>query len=176
MNQRQIFKNENIPMTQIKPENNWNLLNENFQSFGTDLITFINNDLNPIKNIDNKNEITSIKLETIKENNRFYICKNKYEITKNYDYEYNLEKYKSLLEENKNNETERLRTKLLKQIKYIMINIYLPRSTTRKIELIHISILKKLKIIMGIKIIIFKMVLILLILMSLINLVLQAIN
>ena len=112
MNQRQIFKNENIPMTQIKPENNWNLLNENFQSFGTDLITFINNDLNPIKNIDNKNEITSIKLETIKENNRFYICKNKYENTKNYDYEYNLEKYKSLLEENKNNETERLRTKL----------------------------------------------------------------
>ena len=112
MNQRQIFKNENIPMTQIKPENNWNLLNENFQSFGTDLITFINNDLNPIKNIDNKNEITSIKLETINENNHFYIYKNKYENTKNYDYEYNFEKYKSLLEENKNNETEKLRKKL----------------------------------------------------------------
>ena len=85
MNQRQIFKNENIPMTQIKPENNWNLLNENFQSFGTDLITFINNDLYPIKNIDNKNETTPTKLETINKNNRFYICKNKYENTKNYD-------------------------------------------------------------------------------------------
>ena len=116
INQRSNFKGDNIQLTQIKPPNNYNLYDETFQSFGTNLTTLTNNqDL-----ISKRNIITNIN-----ENNNYFEMKTRQEnikeISKNNDYEfnsnknnfdYNFDKYKELFLQNRNNETEKLQSKL----------------------------------------------------------------
>ena len=74
-------------MTQIRPPNNYNLYDETFQSFGTNLTTLTNNqDL-----ISKRNIITNIN-----ENNNYFEMKTRQEnikeISKNNDYEFNSNK------------------------------------------------------------------------------------
>ena len=116
INQRSNFKGDNIQLTQIRPPNNYNLYDETFQSFGTNLTTLTNNqDL-----ISKRNIITNIN-----ENNNYFEMKTRQEnikeISKNNDYEfnsnknnfdYNFDKYKELFLQNRNNETEKLQSKL----------------------------------------------------------------
>ena len=116
INQRSNFKGDNIQLTQIRPPNNYNLYDETFQSFGTNLTTLTNNqDL-----ISKRNIITNIN-----ENNNYFEMKTRQEnikeISKNNDYEfnsnknnfdYNFDKYKELFLQNRNNETEKLQLKL----------------------------------------------------------------
>jgi len=116
INQRSNFKEDNIQLTQIRPPNNYNLYDETFQSFGTNLTTLTNNqDL-----ISKRNIITNIN-----ENNNYFEMKTRQEnikeISKNNDYEfnsnknnfdYNFDKYKELFLQNRNNETEKLQSKL----------------------------------------------------------------
>ena len=116
INQRSNFKGDNIQLTQIRPPNNYNLYDETFQSFGTNLTTLTNNqDL-----ISKRNIITNIN-----ENNNYFEMKTRQEnikeISKNNDYEFNSNKnnfdynfdiYKELFLQNRNNETEKLQSKL----------------------------------------------------------------
>ena len=116
INQRSNFKGDNIQLTQIKPPNNYNLYDETFQSFGTNLTTLTNNQ----ELISKRNIITNNN-----ENNNYFEMKTRQEnikeISKNNDYEfnsnknnfdYNFDKYKELFLQNRNNETEKLQSKL----------------------------------------------------------------
>ena len=116
INQRSNFKGDNIQLTQIKPPNNYNLYDETFQSFGTNLTTLTNNQ----ELISKRNIITNNN-----ENNNYFEMKTRQEnikeISKNNDYEfnsnknnfdYNFDKYKELYLQNRNNETEKLQSKL----------------------------------------------------------------
>ena len=116
INQRSNFKGDNIQLTQIKPPNNYNLYDETFQSFGTNLTTLTNNQ----ELISKRNIITNTN-----ENNNYFEMKTRQEnikeISKNNDYEfnsnknnfdYNFDKYKELFLQNRNNETEKLQSKL----------------------------------------------------------------
>ena len=116
INQRSNFKGDNIQLTQIRPPNNYNLYDETFQSFGTNLTTLTNNQ----ELISKRNIITNIN-----ENNNYFEMKTRQEnikeISKNNDYEfnsnknnfdYNFDKYKELFLQNRNNETEKLQSKL----------------------------------------------------------------
>ena len=116
INQRSNFKGDNIQLTQIRPPNNYNLYDETFQSFGTNLTTLTNNQ----ELISKRNIITNTN-----ENNNYFEMKTRQEnikeISKNNDYEfnsnknnfdYNFDKYKELFLQNRNNETEKLQSKL----------------------------------------------------------------
>ena len=116
INQRSNFKGDNIQLTQIRPPNNYNLYDETFQSFGTNLTTLTNNQ----ELISKRNIITNNN-----ENNNYFEMKTRQEnikeISKNNDYEfnsnknnfdYNFDKYKELFLQNRNNETEKLQSKL----------------------------------------------------------------
>ena len=116
INQRSNFKGDNIQLTQIKPPNNYNLYDETFQSFGTNLTTLTNNQ----ELISKRNIITNNN-----ENNNYFEMKTRQEnikeISKNNDYEfnsnknnfdYNFDKYKEFFLQNRNNETEKLQSKL----------------------------------------------------------------
>lgn len=116
INQRSNFKGDNIQLTQMKPPNNYNLYDETFQSFGTNLTTLTNNQ----ELISKRNIITNNN-----ENNNYFEMKTRQEnikeISKNNDYEfnsnknnfdYNFDKYKELFLQNRNNETEKLQSKL----------------------------------------------------------------
>ena len=46
MNQKSNFKGQGVQMTQLRPPNNYNIYDETFQSFGTNLPSSINNDIN----------------------------------------------------------------------------------------------------------------------------------
>ena len=116
INQRSNFKGDNIQLTQIRPPNNYNLYDETFQSFGTNLTTLTNN-----QELISKRKI----ITNINENNNYFEMKTRQEnikeISKNNDYEfntnknnfdYNFDKYKELFLQNRNNETEKLQSKL----------------------------------------------------------------
>ena len=139
INQKSNFKNDNIQLTQIRPPNNYNLYDETFQSFGTNLPTLINNqELISKKNIINNN---------YNENNNYFEMKarqeNIKEISKNNDYEfitknnfdYNFEKNKEFYRQNRNNETEKLQSKIKERNGNIKNNTYIPatiNNTTNK--------------------------------------------
>ena len=118
INQRSNFKTDNIQLTQIRPPNNYNLYDETFQSFGTNLTTLTNNQeliskRNMINNMNENNNYFEMKTrqENIKEvskNDDYEFNTNK----NNYDYNYNFDKYKELYLQNRNNETEKLQSKL----------------------------------------------------------------
>ena len=112
INQKSNFKAENIQLTQIRPPNNYNLYNETFQSFGTNLTTLTNNQ-----------DLKSQRNNNYNENNNYFEMKTRQEnikeISKNNDYEYNnkntnydFNKFKELYRQNLNNETERRQPKL----------------------------------------------------------------
>ena len=111
INQKSNFKMENIQLTQIRPPNNYNLYDETFQSFGTNLTTITNN----------QELMTKIK-NNINENNNYFKMKTRQEsikeVSKNNDFEYNyknnynFDKVKDLYKLNKNNETEKIQPKL----------------------------------------------------------------
>ena len=111
INQKSNFKTDNIQLTQIRPPNNYNLYDETFQSFGTNLTTLTNN----------QELMTKIK-NNINENNNYFEMKTRQEkikeVSKNNDFEYNFknnhnfDKFKDLYKLNNNNETEKLKPKL----------------------------------------------------------------
>ena len=107
INQKSNFKADNIQLTQIRPPNNYNLYDETFQSFGTNLTTLNNNN----------QDLISKRKNNINENNNYFEMKMKQEnhdeISKNNDYEYtnnknnyNFDKYKDLYKLNKVKEPE----------------------------------------------------------------------
>jgi hypothetical protein len=115
INQKSNFKADNIQLTQIRPPNNYNLYDETFQSFGTNLTTLNNNN----------QDLISKRKNNINENNNYFEMKMKQEnhdeISKNNDYEYtnnknnyNFDKYKDLYKLNrvKEPENEKLQIKL----------------------------------------------------------------
>ena len=57
-NQKSNFKGQGVQMTQLRPPNNYNIYDDTFQSFGTNLPTSINNEINKKKYKQNK--ITNI--------------------------------------------------------------------------------------------------------------------
>ena len=131
VNQRSNFKNfkdskniDNIQMTQLRPPNNYNIYDETFQSFGRNIPTTINNDNNKYdKRLNlNQNKIISINTERYNktnENKNYFDMKNRLdnikEVQKNSDIEFenklNYQKNKILIEQNRNNETEKLISK-----------------------------------------------------------------
>ena len=116
INQRSNFKGDNIQLTQIKPPNNYNLYDETFQSFGTNLTTLTNNQeliskRNIITNNDENNNYFEMK--TRQENIKEISKNNDYEFNSNKNnFDYNFDKYKELFLQNRNNETEKLQSKL----------------------------------------------------------------
>ena len=117
INQKSNFKNDNTQLlTQVRPPNNYNLYNETFQSFGTNLPTLTNNqEILPKKNIINNifNENNNyFEMKTRQENMKEISKNNDYEFNNKNNYDYNFEKYKELYTQNRNNETEKLQSKL----------------------------------------------------------------
>ena len=116
INQRSNFKGDNIQLTQIRPPNNYNLYDETFQSFGTNLTTLTNNqDLISKRNIiTNNNENNNyFEMKTRQENIKEISKNNDYEFNSNKNnFDYNFDKYKELFLQNRNNETEKLQSKL----------------------------------------------------------------
>ena len=113
VNQKSNFKADNIQLTQIRPPNNYNLYQETFQSFGTNLTTLTNNQEIMTKRNNNMNENNNYFEMKIRQENIKEICKNNdYEFNNKNNYDYNFEKYKELYRFNKNNETEKLQSKL----------------------------------------------------------------
>ena len=107
VNQKSNFKADNIQLTQIRPPNNYNLYDETFQSFGTNLTTITNNN----------QELLTKRKNNINENNNYFEMKmkqeNREENSKNNDYEftknknnYNFEKYKDFYKPNRIKEPE----------------------------------------------------------------------
>ena len=116
INQRSNFKGDNIQLTQIRPPNNYNLYDETFQSFGTNLTTLTNNqELTSKRNIiTNTNENNNyFEMKTRQENIKEISKNNDYEFNSNKNnFDYNFDKYKELFLQNRNNETEKLQSKL----------------------------------------------------------------
>ena len=113
VNQKSNFKADNIQLTQIRPPNNYNLYQETFQSFGTNLTTLTNNQEIMTKRNNNMNENNNYFEMKIRQENIKEICKNNdNEFNNKNNYDYNFEKYKELYRFNKNNETEKLQSKL----------------------------------------------------------------
>ena len=123
INQKSNFKTDNIQLTQIRPPNNYNLYDETFQSFGTNLTTLTNN----------QELMTKIK-NNINENNNYFEMKTRQEnikeVSKNNDFEYNFknnynfDKFKELYKFNNNKETEKLQPKLSERNGNSNNNIY----------------------------------------------------
>ena len=128
INQKSNFKNENIQLTQLRPPNNYNLYNETFQSFGTNLPILTNNeDLVSKRNNNNLNENNNyfemkLRLENAKEisKNNDYGFNNK----TNYDYNYNM--FKELYQKNKNSEKDNTQIKLKERNGNSNNNNYIP--------------------------------------------------
>ena len=131
VNQKSNFKADNIQLTQIRPPNNYNLYQETFQSFGTNLTTLTNNQEIMTKRNNNMNENNNYFEMKIRQENIKEICKNNdNEFNNKNNYDYNFEKYKELYRFNKNNETEKLQSKLKERNgnnnNYNIYNTYVP--------------------------------------------------
>lgn len=120
MNQKSNFKGQVVQMTQLRPPNNYNIYDETFQSFGTNLPSSINNDINK-KNY-NQNKIINIKNEI---NDRNYLdILNNNKKDKKYN---NCNKYQRYILQN-DNEMEDLNYELTRQKtgNYNNNNTYIP--------------------------------------------------
>ena len=131
VNQKSNFKG-GVQMTQLRPPNNYNIYDDTFQSFGTQLPTSINNDINKknIKYNQNKNKPVAAATTRNEINKRNYIdnifnnIKEKEKEKKNNDM---FNEYQRYLLQN-NNEIEELQYELTRQKNgnYNNSNAYIP--------------------------------------------------
>jgi hypothetical protein len=74
INQKSNFKGHGVQMTQLRPPSNYNIYDDTFQSFGTQLPTSINNEINKKKYNHNQNKNVPSATTTRNEiNNRNYL-------------------------------------------------------------------------------------------------------
>ena len=136
INQKSNFKNENIQLTQLRAPNNYNLYNETFQSFGTNLPLLTNNeDLISKRNMNNLNENNNyFEMKMRQENTKEISKNNDYGFNNKTNYDYNFNKFKEQYQLNKYNEKEKTISKL-KERNGNINNNYIPatiNNTTNK--------------------------------------------